>query len=105
MGELALGTGMPPSFARELALLPCVPTPAAHATRSFVERRARAFAGAGAGWTDAQIIYAAEEAGALLYSADAACGRCGVGWATGRRDRSRAADVEPEHAPRFAARV
>lgn len=75
LGELALGSGLPPSLTRDLALLPCLPCPAAHETRERIERGGRAIRGAGVGWADLEIIVTAERAGALLYSADRAVTR------------------------------
>jgi predicted nucleic acid-binding protein len=72
IGELLLGSGMPSHFARDLRLLPRLPSPGAADTRMFIERHGRAFAGSGVGWADAQIVLAALNAGAPLYSADAA---------------------------------
>lgn len=72
IGELMLGSGMPASFARDLRLLPRLPSPGAIETRMFIERHGRAFAGSGVGWADAQIVLAAVNAGARLHSADGA---------------------------------
>jgi predicted nucleic acid-binding protein len=72
LGELLLGSGMPAGFARDLRLLPRLPSPGAAETRIFIERHARAFAGSGVGWADTQIILAVLNAGARIHSADAA---------------------------------
>lgn len=72
IGELLLGSGMPAGFARDLRLLPRLPSPSAAETRIFIERHARAFAGSGVGWADAQIILAAVNAGARIHTADGA---------------------------------
>jgi predicted nucleic acid-binding protein len=72
IGELLLGSGLPTSFARDLAVLPRLPCPAPSATRAFVERHRRTFAGSGVGWADAQVIHTAHNAGALIHSADRA---------------------------------
>lgn len=70
IGELALGSGLPKTFARDLAALPKLPSPTALETRMFIERHARSYAGAGVGWADAQIILSAAKAGARLYTSD-----------------------------------
>jgi predicted nucleic acid-binding protein len=70
IGELLLGSGLPTGFARDLRLLPRLPSPTAPETRIFVERHGRSFAGSGVGWADAQIMLAASKAGARLYSTD-----------------------------------
>jgi len=70
LGELRLGFGLPKNFARDLAALPRLPSPAAEETRIFIERHSRSFAGCGVGWADAQIILAATRAGARLHTAD-----------------------------------
>jgi predicted nucleic acid-binding protein len=72
IGELLLGSGMPANFARDLRLLPRLPSPGAPETRTFIERHGRAFAGSGVGWADAQIVLAAVNAGARLHSSDGA---------------------------------
>jgi hypothetical protein len=61
---------MPTSFARDLALLPSLPSPSPGETRAFIDRHTRALRGAGVGWADAAIIQTAESAGALVYSSD-----------------------------------
>jgi predicted nucleic acid-binding protein len=82
IGELLLGSGLPPTFARDLLLLPVLPCPSATETRIFIQRHGRAFAGSGVGWADAQIVLAAAKAGARIHSADGAvrrlCGSIGV---------------------------
>ena len=70
IGELALGSGLPKTFARDLAALPKLPSPTALETRTFIERHSRSYAGAGVGWADAQIILSAAKAGAKLYTSD-----------------------------------
>jgi predicted nucleic acid-binding protein len=70
IGELALGSGLPKTFARDLAALPKLPSPTALETRMFIERHSRSYAGAGVGWADAQIILAAAKTGARLYTSD-----------------------------------
>ncbi|MBL9037896.1 MAG: PIN domain-containing protein, partial [Archangium sp.] len=70
LGELALGIGLPNALRTHLALLPMLPSPSAVETRRAIERRLPVFRASGIGWADAQIIVAAAEAGALLYSSD-----------------------------------
>ena len=70
LGELMLGAGLPPALHRDLALLPRVPCRTVSQTRGFVERHRAIFRVSGVGWADAEIIAAAADAGALLYSAD-----------------------------------
>jgi predicted nucleic acid-binding protein len=70
IGELLLGSGLPAGFARDLAALPRVPSPAPAATRAYVERHRRSFAGSGVGWADAQIIHSANLAGCRIHTAD-----------------------------------
>lgn len=72
IGELLLGAGLPPALGRDLALLPRVPSPTAAQTREYLERHLRSFRASGVGWADAQIILAAANAGARLYSSDRA---------------------------------
>jgi predicted nucleic acid-binding protein len=72
VGELLLGSGLPRTFARDLLVLPLIPSPTAAETRTFIERRARAFAGAGVGWADAEILLAALKAGARIHTSDRA---------------------------------
>jgi hypothetical protein len=72
---LLLGSGGPRAFAADLAALRRVPTPAPVATRAFVERHRRTFAGSGTGWADAQIIHAAAQAGLRVHTADRAVRR------------------------------
>ena len=72
IGELELGSGIPARVARDLSLLPLVPSPGAAATRAFVERRLRSFHASGVGWADAQIIVAAADSGVRLYTSDRA---------------------------------
>lgn len=70
LAELALGSGIPPEAEKHLGRLPSIPTPSASHTRSFLDRHLGAFRATGVGWADAQIIVAAVDAGALLYSLD-----------------------------------
>lgn len=70
MGELQLGTGLPKSFAADLAALPHLPSPGAEETRRFIERHRTTFAGSGVGWADAQILVTAVKAGARLHTSD-----------------------------------
>lgn len=70
IGELSLGAGLPPAFRTELAKLPSLPSPTAGATLAFIDRHQDAIAGAGVGWADIQVILAARNAGALLYTED-----------------------------------
>jgi predicted nucleic acid-binding protein len=70
IGELLLGSGLPKGIAKDLALLPRLPSPSAEQTRQFIERHQRSFGGAGVGWADAQIIMAAAKSGARLHTAD-----------------------------------
>jgi predicted nucleic acid-binding protein len=72
IGELMLGAGLPPGFARDLRALPRVPSPTATETCMFIERHSRSMAGAGVGWADAQILLAASKAGVRLHTADRA---------------------------------
>lgn len=75
IGELLLGTGLPAGFARDLRALPRLASPSAAETRTFVERHSRAFARAGVGWADAQILLTAAKAGARLHTTDNAVRR------------------------------
>lgn len=70
IGELLLGSGLPRNFAGDLMALPRIPTPSPAATRLFIERHRRSFAGSGVGWADAQIIHAATETGARIHTSD-----------------------------------
>ena len=70
IGELLLGSGLPKTFAEDLAALPILPSPTASETRIFVERHRRTFAGSGVGWADVQIILTAAKSGARLYTSD-----------------------------------
>jgi predicted nucleic acid-binding protein len=72
VGELLLGSGLPAGFARDLELLPRLPSPSASETKIFIEHHRRSFSGASVGWADAQIVLAAAKAGARLHSADRA---------------------------------
>lgn len=72
VGELLLGSGLPAGFARDLVVLPRVPSPAPAATRAFIERHRNSFAGSGVGWADAQIIHAATHSGLRIHTSDAA---------------------------------
>jgi predicted nucleic acid-binding protein len=82
IGELMLGSGLPKTFARDLSALPKLPSPSALETRSFVERHARTFAGAGVGWADVQIMLSAAKSGARIYTSDRCvrrvCTRVGI---------------------------
>jgi len=75
IGELLLGAGLPARFAKDLGALPRVPSPSPLATREFIERHRRVFAGSGVGWADAQVIHAAVNVGARIHSADRAVRR------------------------------
>ena len=70
VGELLLGSGLPKSFAKDLAALPHLPSPSATDTRAFINRHRSAFAGAGVGWADVQILVAAAAAGARIHTSD-----------------------------------
>ena len=70
IGELLLGAGLPPHFARDLLALPRLPSPMPATTRAFIERHRRSFAASGVGWADAQVIHAAINAGARIHTAD-----------------------------------
>ena len=70
LGELQLGSGLPKSFANDLAALPHLPSPGPAETRKFIERHRTAFAGSGVGWADAQIILTVVKAGARLHTSD-----------------------------------
>jgi predicted nucleic acid-binding protein len=70
VGELLLGSGLPKTFAADLLALPRLPSPGAAETRLFIERHRKAFAGAGVGWADAQIVLAASKAGARIHTSD-----------------------------------
>ena len=72
LGELMLGSGLPAPLVRDLSLLPRLPSPSAGETRGYIERHHRTFRASGVGWADTQIIIAAVNAGALLYSSDRA---------------------------------
>ena len=82
IGELELGSGLPPEFARSLAALPQLPSPGAEETRLFIERHRRSLAGVGVGWADVQIVLAANKSGARLHTSDKhvrrVCGAVGV---------------------------
>lgn len=70
IGELLLGAGLPAGFAADMMALPRIPTPAPAGTRAFIERHRRSFGGSGVGWADAQILHAATQTGARVYSSD-----------------------------------
>jgi predicted nucleic acid-binding protein len=72
IGELLLGSGLPKTLAGDLLALPRLPSPSATDTRTFIERHARAFAGSGVGWADAQIVLAALKSGARVHTSDRA---------------------------------
>ena len=79
IGELLLGSGLPRSFAQDLAALPRIPSPTPSETRDFVERHRRVFAGSGVGWADAEIILSAAKSGARLHTSDRGVRRvCGA---------------------------
>jgi predicted nucleic acid-binding protein len=79
IGELLLGSGVPKHFVQDLLSLSRVPTPAAPATRAFIERHRRSFSASGVGWADAQIIHAAAQVGMRLHSTDRAVRKvCGA---------------------------
>ena len=75
IGELLLGSGLPPLFARSLQALPRLTSPSGSETHEFVVRHARVLAGAGVGWADVQILISALKHGARLYTSDAAARR------------------------------
>jgi predicted nucleic acid-binding protein len=70
VGELLLGSGLPKTFASDLAALPHLPSPSATDTRAFIDRHRSALAGAGVGWADVQILAAAAAAGARIHTSD-----------------------------------
>ena len=70
VGELLLGSGLPKTFASDLAALPHPPSPSAADTRAFINRHRTAFTGAGVGWADVQILVAAAAAGARIHTSD-----------------------------------
>lgn len=70
LGELLLGSGLPPELTEELARLPSIPVPSAADTRAFIARHLRAVQATGVGWADVQLVAAAVDAGALVYTAD-----------------------------------
>ena len=70
VGELQLGSGLPKTFAADLAALPHLPSPSAEETRSFIERHRSSFAGSGVGWADAQVIVTVAKSGARLHTSD-----------------------------------
>jgi len=70
VGELLLGSGLPKTFASDLAALPHLPSPSATDTRVFISRHRSAFAGVGVGWADVQILVAAAAAGARIHTSD-----------------------------------
>lgn len=70
LGELLLGSGLPPKLIALLSDLPKVSSPSAERTHDFIVRHHRSFRNSGVGWADSQIIVAAADAGTLLYSAD-----------------------------------
>lgn len=75
IGELLLGTVLPAGFARDLRMLPRLASPSPAQTLTFVERHSCSFAGAGVGWSDAQILLTAAKAGARLHTANRALRR------------------------------
>ena len=70
IGELLLGSGLPTTFASDLAALPQLPSPSAKETKAFIERHRNTLGGAGVGWADVQIILAAVAAGARIHTSD-----------------------------------
>lgn len=70
VGELLLGSGLPKTFAADLAALPHLPSPSASETRAFISRHRSTVGGAGVGWADVQIIAAAVAAGARIHTSD-----------------------------------
>lgn len=70
VGELLLGSGLPKTFASDLAALPHVPSPSANETRVFINRHRTTLGGAGIGWADVQIIVAAVTSGARIHTSD-----------------------------------
>jgi len=72
VGELLLGSGLPPALTDSLSRLPAVPSPSAAETVDYISRHRKTFGASGVGWADAQIIVAAAKAGALVYSSDRA---------------------------------
>jgi predicted nucleic acid-binding protein len=72
IGELELGAGFPKSLLALFESLPRVSSPSSSRTLERLRRKKSAFASSGVGWADAQILIAAEDAGALLHSADRA---------------------------------
>ena len=82
VGELLLGSGLPPRFAADLLALPRVPSPTSLETRTFIEHHAKSLRGSGIGWADAQIILAAHKSGARIHTSDdgvrRVCGATGV---------------------------
>jgi predicted nucleic acid-binding protein len=69
-GELTLGSGLPAALHQQLGLLPRVPVPTSKETLEFLQRHHRPLRTVGVGWADVQIIAAAAQSGALLYSHD-----------------------------------
>jgi predicted nucleic acid-binding protein len=55
VGELLLGSGLPKTFASDLAALPHLPSPSATDTRAFINRHRSALAGAGVGWAECRF--------------------------------------------------
>ena len=72
IGELMLGSGLPPNFSRDLMALPKLPSPSATEARMFIERHRESLAGSGVGWADVQLLVTASHAGARLHSSDRA---------------------------------
>ena len=70
VGELLLGSGLPKTFAVDLAALPHLPSPSPSETRAFINRHRSALSGAGVGWADVQIMVAAAAAGARIHTSD-----------------------------------
>ena len=70
MGELVLGSGLPRTFANDLAALPRLPSPTADETHAFIKRYQGTFSSADIGWADAQIILTAAKSGARIHTSD-----------------------------------
>jgi len=70
VGELLLGSGLPKSFANDLARPSLICPPSATDTRAFINLHGSTFAGAGVGWADVQILVAAAAAGARIHTSD-----------------------------------
>ncbi len=71
LGELRLGSGVPPMLEAQLKRLPVLATPGDEAVLAFIERHNRKITATGVGWADVQIMIAGLNAGARLHSSDA----------------------------------